>query len=325
MNNLRVLTYNLLSQELLTHDRFPKVKYFHKDFTFRVNKTKELLKTWMKVNFIICLQELSEQWKEELTQTFVDNSYTIVSCEYTQILGVCICFPNKHYELLHTDIFQCSNYVKEIYNKLDTKTPVYNDLKCASVSKNKLLSILLNCKSRGQSIQQNIIVSTYHMPCMFMKHYYIMSHIHAIKQHLDNLLFEMDILYAFNGSTESVIFSGDLNITPDTPEYNLLLNNETKGQNILAECYQNVGYNLYAGLPLISAHKLIHNTEPHYTNVSVQHNKHFVECIDYILITTNINVRSCLVGLVSNDPITRPYPNALCPSDHLPLSSSLMI
>ena len=68
MNNLRILTYNLLSQELLTYERFPKVKYFHKDFTFRVNRTEELLKTWMKVNFIICLQEFSEQWKEELSQ-----------------------------------------------------------------------------------------------------------------------------------------------------------------------------------------------------------------------------------------------------------------
>jgi len=316
----RILTYNLLAQELITSSHFPKIKNYHKDFAYRANKTKELLKTWMKSNFIICLQELSTQWKNEITSIITDNDYIIIVCEYSHPLGVCICFPNKHYELLHTDIFQCGLYVKEIYNKISPdNTHISDELKQASTSKNKLLSILLNCKN-----EQNIIISTYHMPCMFMKKYYISSHIHAIKQHLDNLLFEMDILYAFNGTTQTIIFSGDLNITPGSPEYNLLLNYEAKELKALAECYTNIGNNLYTGLQLTSAYKTKHNKEPLYTNVSVQTNKQFIECIDYIL-TNNIKIRSCLVGLISDDPIKRPYPNALCPSDHLPLSASIII
>ena len=319
----RILTYNLLAQELITPERFPKIKMYHKDFTYRANKTKELLKTWMKANFIICLQELSTQWKNEIMQVIADNDYIIIGCEYSHPLGVCICFPNKHYKLLHTDIFHCGSYIKKIHDKISPDdVRIYEELKHASNSNNKLLSILLNCKN--ENTQKNILISTYHMPCMFMKKYYISSHIHAIKQHLDNLLFELDILYAFDGITQTIIFSGDLNITPCSPEYNLLLNREAKELKILAECYTNIGQNLYSGLQFTSAYKTKHNREPLYTNVSVQTNKQFIECIDYIL-TNNIKIHSCLVGLISDDPVKRPYPNALCPSDHLPLSASLII
>ena len=224
--------------------------------------------------------------------------------------------PKKNMGRLLWDSSARGTYIKKIHDKISPDdVHIYEELKHASNSNNKLLSILLNCKN--EKTQQNIIISTYHMPCMFMKKYYISSHIHAIKQHLD-------ILYAFDGITQTIIFSGDLNITPCSPEYNLLLNREAKELKILAECYTNIGQNLYSGLQFTSAYKTKHNREPLYTNVSVQTNKQFIECIDYIL-TNNIKIHSCLVGLISDDPVKRPYPNALCPSDHLPLSASLII
>ena len=47
----------------------------------------------------------------------------------------------------------------------------------------------------------------------------------------------------------------------------------------------------------------------------------FIECLDYCLITKSLEVKACGVQCV----VPNSYPNDLCPSDHLPLITTLLI
>jgi mRNA deadenylase 3'-5' endonuclease subunit Ccr4 len=317
---VRVITYNLLAQELINDKRFPspKVKPHYKLFENRLIKTKSLLTSWMKSNLVICLQEVSEEWIRNLSVFFTEYNYSVIMCQYSHILGVCICYPQNHYVHLQTDEFRCGEYIETICNKnIDIKhNELYEELKQASVSNNKLLSVLLQCNYFGANTGKNIWISTYHMPCMFMKNYYILSHIHAIKNHINQLLMQYN-------TTQSIILCGDFNLIPDSIEYNYLVNNNVDNEYMqnLSNFYSDINLN---DIKLRSVHKQIYNKEPTYTNVSKQKNKEFINCIDYILVNETIDVFSCLVGLKAENPIPA-YPNGLCPSDHIPLSAVVKI
>jgi endonuclease/exonuclease/phosphatase family metal-dependent hydrolase len=216
------------------------------------------------------------------------------------------------------------------------------EMEYASDSKNALLSVLLCAKRHGNQVGKNFIISTYHMPCRYKYKIFLCSHIHALKVHLDELTTLWNTYYH---NVVSTVFCGDFNITPKSPEYKYLVGIEYSKQeypenglcnsdnehvtpyfiNDLADAYQQVGQNLFAGMQFKSTHKTLHAKEPDYTNVSVKKDGTFVECLDYILINNHVDIRSCTVGLNVKDPIASSYPNGLCPSDHLPVSASLRI
>jgi mRNA deadenylase 3'-5' endonuclease subunit Ccr4 len=376
LHDVRIITFNLLSPEFALDEYYPFVRKTHLDFHNRVEKTKQLMRSWMKVNFIICVQEMSIQWKKELGAFFADNKYGFCGDVYSgEKMGIGIAYPLQHYELLVVDKFSCGDYINTIYEKLEklnddndkkklsdekneqevlrldlrlkkidelispTKKTIINkdlltELQYATESKNIMLSVLLKAKYFGNDIKKNLIVSTYHMPCRFKYKYYLAAHIHALKMHVRDLTAYWNELY---GSTLSSVLAGDFNIIANSPLYNLLTGqyndfNESKkdqeSNTIFVEMtnvYALVSENLFGGAQLRSTHKTLHTKEPNYTNVNLQEETRFIECLDYILINENIDIRSCRVGLTVTNPEVTPYPNGLCPSDHLPLSASLRI
>src|SRR5579872_4964486 len=74
-HDVRVITFNILSHNFVSDEYYPKVEKRYINFKTRVEKVKKLLLSWMKVNFIICLQEISMQWYEEIGDLFVSNEY----------------------------------------------------------------------------------------------------------------------------------------------------------------------------------------------------------------------------------------------------------
>jgi mRNA deadenylase 3'-5' endonuclease subunit Ccr4 len=378
---LRVITFNLLSSDYATPEFFPYVEKHYLDFAPRVEKVKKLLKSWMKVNFIICLQEVNTLWENTLEDFFSENNYILHSETYANNkLGVGIAYPFNHYTLLDIDNFVCGSYIKTKYDAMgqlqrediDNYENIMVELSNASESKNVLISALFGVKKYGQLINKNVIVSVYHMPCKFQYNFFMASHIHAIKSQLNTLYFKwnpiaskvMGRVYEKHESIQSsdrimssacyreqtnsqnhsiidkklncsIILVGDFNIMPSNVMYKFLtgesysddeLQNDAKCIKELYQVYSHIGCDLFVeGINLRSAHKLFHGTEPSYTNVCLQHKKTFVDCIDYILISDNTNVLSCTLGLTVSNPTTTPYPNGLCPSDHIPVSASLFI
>ena len=326
-HDIRVITFNFLSPEITRPEWMPYVKKSHLNFGNRSEKTKKLISSWIRVNFIICIQEMSKSWKRVLEPFFLENNYGFICDMYSSDkMGVGIAYPLKHYDIVDTDLNNCGNIIDPIYKKIIEKNDCENintELRLASESKNTILSLLLSAKNFGVNINKNFIISTYHMPCQYKLKYYMLSHIHALKIHLENLLLKWNNQYS---KTASVIIAGDFNITEKSPEYKFLIGDEKELYiNNLDNIYSSIGINIFDGISFKSSHKIIHNKEPKYTNICIQTDKIFVECLDYILINNQIDVRSCTVGLTVPEPLTTPYPNALCPSDHVPLSASLRI
>lgn len=397
-HDVRVITFNVLSDNFVSNEYYPKVENRYINFRTRVEKVKRLLMSWMKVNFIICLQEISKQWYNEIANLFSHNMYEFKAITYFKDkLGLGIAFPINHYELLIRDDFIVGTYVSEIYNNIcanngtyihnhiskcesekyndtnlnisnndsdndhtefysdhtytnmdnetnilvcdETYDNVYNEMKESADMKTPILSLILRCKNRGNYVNKNIVVSTYHMPCRYMKKYFLATNIHSIKnrlQYLKNLS-----LHRYPNDSTSVILTGDFNINPKCSEYKLLtgetytdeeIKSKTsdRGESLdfyikLSDLYRLGGYELTSGIKTRSVYKSFCGSEPKYTNVSLKKDFTFIECIDYILIDDSIDIRSCTVGLTVDDPENTPYPNGLCPSDHLPLSASLFI
>ena len=342
-HNVRIITFNMLSQDYTSYHYFPKVKKHHLAFKFRSEKMEKLLMSWIKVNFIMCFQEVNTLWYDFLTNIFSENNYNCEMVTYfNNKMGLCIAYPKNHYELLARDDFTTDTYVSDVYNSLLAETNKYidpnpnvdimlNEILDATKTKTPLLSVLLNCKSYGQSVHKNLLVSTYHMPCKYTKKYFMSANIHAIKNKLQYLkdlwcnIFENDPI--------SVVLTGDFNITSKSPEYKLLIGDAYTDDEpetldffaLLSKYYGLCGNDLTSGIKIRSLHKTLHGTEPQYTNVSLKEDITFVDCIDYILIDDSIGIRSCTVGLTVDSPESTPYPNGLCPSDHVPLSASFFI
>ena len=396
-HNIRVITFNLLSQKTINSVFFPHVSSNYSNFNYRVEKTKNLIESWIRVNFIICLQEVSEQWKTVLQPIFAENRYGFESHTYANgIMGIGIAYPHNHYDVLQKDEFICGDAVKPIYQAIQAKYDerdltinnnvlyiesekemnmkhIINELHTAMEYKNVLLTILLRCKFKGIDTGKKLLVATYHMPCRFRMKYFLISHINSFKIRLHELseqwsgVANLGSSNANLGSSNAnlgssntnlelsddkkytkyeinelpVVLAGDFNISAKSPEYKflagvmysdteLMTNTSEHGESIefirnAKKLYKIVGYDIDNGMRFKSVHRTIRGSEPLYTNVSLKLNSTFVECIDYILVNNLVDIRSCIVGLTVNDPGNTPYPNGLCPSDHLPLSASLCI
>lgn len=343
MHDVRIITFNMLSQDAATPEYFPYVKDHHLRFSYRVSRMKKLLTSWMKANFIICLQEFNKGWAQSLKGFFENNQYKIFYEMYAKDkMGVAIAYPTNHFNLLSVDVATLGTDIGTVcrlfkYNNHQQIEPiklsvVTRELELGEETRNVLLSVILRPKYYGKEIGKNLIISTYHMPCKFTQKYYMIAQIVALKTSLDRLLSSTKMTYP--GPT-SIIVTGDFNISPNNQEYKLLtgiLYTEEELMNPLYEAiatmksvYESIGMRIDYGVNIRSAHNSLHNKEPTYTNVSVKFGATFVGCLDYILIDKLTDIRSCTVGLTTQDPVKDPYPNGICPSDHLPLSASLRI
>jgi exonuclease III len=274
---------------------------------------------------------MGKRWIEKLNSFFEENNYKLISKSYSKDrFGTGIAFPTNHYDLLNKDIFDCGSYIKPIYKRLKHSNyqhkikDMMEDLDNASDSKNIMISLHLCAKYYGKAVK-NLIISTYHMPCRFDNKYYLYAHINALKVHS----YELSVLW----NTSSSIFCGDFNIIPNSMEYKLLTSvpmteseiKDCESFNNMVNAYAYIDDDLTGGMNLRSVYKVLYESEPLYTNVMVQSDSKFLNCIDYILINEQIEIRSAKVGLTIPEPLEAPSPNGICPSDHCPLSASLFI
>jgi mRNA deadenylase 3'-5' endonuclease subunit Ccr4 len=353
----RIITFNLLSSSCATKEYYPYVRSQYLDFEARSTRVKKLIESWTKVNFIILLQEVDELWFKTLDPVFRDKNYQTHSVRYGT-MGQLIGFPTKHYDLMFVDQFIPGIYVKEICEKIketeskeskenkesketENNKVIMNQMLEGSESQNQMISVGLSAKYYGKKVNKHLIVSTYHMPCKFKDQFLMISHVHALKMRLGEIMSKWK-------QFDSVVLGGDFNMLETSNEYMYMT--DPGAENLIIDLmdvlYCTIGLDLRDTIALNSAHSMCHDKEPEYTNCSVKKNKSFVGTLDYVFISDNIGVRSCTVGLIAppnlpnlpseqtetqNDHVyfkkTRLplYPNAVCPSDHLALSTSLFI
>ena len=342
--DFRVITFNLLSSFCATKEYYPYVKPQFLDFSNRLSRVKKLIDAWTKVNFIICLQEVDELWFRALESKFIEKKYGLHSVRYTDgTMGQLIGYPINHFDKVFVDQFIPGLYVKEICDKMEhcelknsesnhNHDIIMDQLLEGSKSPNTMISIGLSAKYHGKKVNKNILISTYHMPCKFKDQFLMLSHIHAVKMRLKEIVTKWD-------QFDSLVLAGDFNMLETSNEYGYMINPNSDDIiiDLMNVLYKSVGIDLRQTIQFKSAHLLCHGKEPEYTNCSIKKNKNFVGTLDYVFINDNISVRSCTIGLVApsldksldhlyykNTKLPL-YPNAVCPSDHLALSTSLFI
>jgi len=340
--NLRVITFNLLTPTYATQNWFHYSRNKDLYFVNRLAKMAKLLRSWTKVNFIICFQEMSKEWYTILKEHLRHYKYDLIGETYQgDLFGIGIAYPMNHYSYHskydHTvgdSIRDVCSIAKEYKKgkeneniKIDgTIKDLVSLIRNGAHHTNKMLTVVLDAKYCGKSVGKKIMITTYHMPCQFDNTLLMFMHIYGLKNKIKSIHTDISKLLQ-KGEKLYNILAGDFNIVKNGELYNALteqLTENDKNINKIIEDMKVINIEM-PKLGLRSAHNVIHKKEPKYTNVLIQKEKKFVDCIDYILIGEDVDVRSCMVGLTVNHPENTSYPNSLCPSDHLPLSASLIM
>lgn len=352
-NETNVITFNLLSNSYISNSYFPNSDPKMLKFGARKGRVKGLIDRWTREHYIICFQEVCDEWRKALTYYFDKTpQYEFYGVSYANgKMGVGIAYPVDLYEIVASAYpYEGSDDIKKIYKSVkktvnvddseDTNAnnkvrTIVDQLKeaCSPYVQSKMLSMLLKKRNNGK----HFIVATYHMPCKFTEKFLMMAHIHIIKKKL--MSFKKAYMDLHNLGNISVILAGDFNSLPDSSEYALLTNKKNNDPDIMLmnNLYSEVGESLYTDLVFESAHMKRNNEEPEFTNVADRRNVKFKGCIDYIFVTDELKIRACTVGLIKkaekndnnhgiHENVSQEvFPSWVCPSDHLPLSCAFTI
>lgn len=320
MDDLRIITYNLLSSEYSTSKSFPKTYHGYLNSDNRYIKIVSKLQKYFSDNTIFCLQELSLEWYEKLSLFLKKNNYDIYYINYgsesSGFMGVGIAIPR----FIHVVYFkqQRVSSLKEwpkhhisTINKILSAFSLYDTNKYSSWN---------NCKLKNNFIigmviryhDQNIVIGNYHMPCSYLDPDIMILH----------SCLATEFLYRLSNDhhTNKIIFAGDFNSVPGTHSHKFI----TTGV-----CDISIYNNLFppedlwrplSKLTLKSSYKEYNGCEPDYTNNAISDYKEFKGCIDYIFYS-GVKVTHSSV-LIEDTP---PFPSENEPSDHIMLLSSFNV
>lgn len=235
MNQVRIVNYNVLSSHLAAPSWFPSCKPENLDAKNRLMKLKAKLQPEVDREAIICLQEVSIKWAGPLHQFFSIHNYHFVTALYGNrrngYMGVAIAVPINKYDITDIDItcIADTKRMPRIVSKPKTLfssiwemitnlfvgfllywklyTPPLDIWDNTLYRKNQMICIQLKQKQQ----ENQFVVGTYHMPCMFELTPVMMAHCALSSQHIQR--------YA-NGLP--FVYTGDFNVKPNTPEYKLL-------------------------------------------------------------------------------------------------------
>jgi hypothetical protein len=339
--SIKVISYNLLSPRLCNQSDY--LNYSNPqdlDANTRKTRTIMLLENFMKFSNnpkpIICLQEISPDWKGDLELLFMKNEYSFFTISYG-ILGIGIAIPNSiqicnveyiHIgELIKTDSPNYINCVEEEYRIAERNRKIREDnisfmekvnlfvkeytalipeyireieetIKEAKFRKNYAIRITI------EKDEKKCIIYNYHMPCTFKK---------PIIQFLHLSVFKKLILQHYMIPT---IFAGDFNIRPSSDEYKYFTGEEQPPESKMVylprEDQEDITYQSFKMTPSPSP------ILPFTCHSDTKFGGLFCDTLDYIFVS-NMTIKSSGALLETSEKM----PNSVCPSDHLPIYSSM--
>jgi hypothetical protein len=329
-SQVKVITYNLLSPKLCNSSDF--LNYSNPedlDPTIRKTRTISLLESFMiqSPQPVICLQEISADWKGTLELLFMKNNYSFFNISYG-ILGIGIAIPNEsitvtNVEYIHigeliktntprliwrteeeyreaerfrkirednlTFLEKISLYVKDMTALIPEYIRVIEEtIKEARLKKNYAIRITL------EASEKRFIVYNYHMPCTFKK---------PIIQFLHLSVFKRLILQHHDIPT---IFAGDFNIKPSTDEYNFFAGDQDLPESKLVylpkEDQTDISYLFFKMTTSPIAPFTCHS--------ETKFGGYFKDTLDYIFVS-NASIKMSGVLLETSEKM----PNSVCPSE----------
>lgn len=357
MTNIRVITYNLLSDSLCDPEWFPKC-----DSAALSPETRWLriqTKLWREIQnkSIFCLQEVSQNWAEKLQVMFERANYTMVSRltgqEFSGYMGVVIAFPRDEFALKDCRMVRVgdliprpagekkpttvsssswlgdwSKYLLGMVGLTYKQTKRSEDHWARARAKwNHLLMVsLIHKYSVVDSEENQFVVANYHMPCDFRRQTVMTLHAYYANSEAQK----------FAEGRAGLVFGGDFNFKPDSSQYQMIRTGEkvidntfqTNSPTAIRDWLKTCDYRALA--PMTSAYTKVSNGhDPDFTNYAFNKlsSEPFIGTLDYLFVSKSIKVKS-VIALPDGKPeqiYDTPLPNQQEPSDHLMLGADLMI
>jgi mRNA deadenylase 3'-5' endonuclease subunit Ccr4 len=308
---------------------------------------------------IVCLQEVCESWANDFSAFFGTLGYAMQSTHYGSsnngYMGVAIAYPLKSCRVVECNRVRVSDYIPESpfpswFGKVLSALGKTTNTDMAKSRNNRALVLNMEICSNGIDFDRNkgnrIVIATYHMPCMFKIPAVMEMHLVALRAAVAD----------FSVWDECpTIIAGDFNVkATDTALYNAMIgavddeddeqgngerddmspgfadelssDPETEPE---PEPDEDAAEDLCAQSEYQSAGAVMdgYMEEPAFTTYtqSVFSNIPFKETLDYILYKGH-NLRPTAFRVFGsdddNDQLAQIAPNALEPSDHLPITAT---
>jgi mRNA deadenylase 3'-5' endonuclease subunit Ccr4 len=199
--SIKVVTFNILSSFLAEPEYFPNSKIEHLDSDYRFNGLLYILDKYIKEDYIICLQEISNEWQLKLTTFFHNLRWSYFMRCRTEKFGEGI-FVNYKYNIGEYNFHKINDTL------FDTSEYNVEELEQVEAAKNTIryLSVLELMKNGIK-----FFVITLHMPCKYKQPKLMKVY----------TLFLKNLVNKIAGDTP-VILAGDFNILHGGIEYNIL-------------------------------------------------------------------------------------------------------
>jgi mRNA deadenylase 3'-5' endonuclease subunit Ccr4 len=337
--SVKVITYNLLSPKLCNPSDF--LNYPNPEDlepTIRKTRTIILLESFLtdSPQPIICLQEISADWKGTLELLFAKHDYSFFNISYG-ILGVGIAIPNQSISVINVEYIHIGELIKTNTPRLIWRTeeeyreaerarkireeplsfmqkvslfvkeytaliPEYirvieETINEANWRKNYAIRVTLKLKIE----EKEFIVYNYHMPCTFKKPIIQFLHLSVFKR----LILQHHMI--------PTIFAGDFNITQSSDEYNFFTGEpvpESKTVYLPKEDQEDISYQSFKMITSPIAQFTCHS--------ETKFGGYFKDTLDYIFVS---NAKITTYGKLLET--SEKMPNSICPSDHCPIYANI--
>ena len=335
MDNITVVTYNILTENYCTGKVFQAPKYdpYILRPKYRYQRIVKKLGEFIEKKAIICLQEVTTKMASKLDIEFKNRAYNLYYHSYGKkengYMGVAIAVPEK-FTVKSIDRFRIAdgklwtsslntkpNFIASLlktisFGYIDFTPKQYWSYKTAMYKWNFMLSIEIEYDT-----DKTLFVSTVHLPCAYKNPSVILTYAALTVQRIQKI-----------ADNSPYILAGDFNIKPNTNEYKLI----TKGRCNMDEIEKDYPPDdkwrptKLKLKPMISSLKELNTEEPRFTNYSINStftDVPFKDTLDYIFTSNHFDHIEGFHGIKNS--FDKFCPNKDEPSDHLLIWSTMKL
>jgi len=336
--SIKIISYNILSSHLSEPDHYPMCSAEACSPQYRFALICRVLNDETSKGTIICLQEVSALWAGWLHTFFSHRNYVFVSDLYGHkfngYMGCGLAFPRDRFELQDMSLlcvaeqkkwfserpfllwrfvlfflgfFRALLLVLRLKFSIIEKRFQESD---NSVSERRYNRIII-AKLKSLRTMKSFVVSTYHMPCEYMRPRTMTTHCILAAQTAQEFADDLPL-----------VLCGDFNITPSTFQYKTLTTGVLdKTHPEYPKLPPQDNWNPVIR-PMRSAYFVKNGKEPEFTNYAFTKDT-FVGTLDYLFLSHHWRVKQVVPLPQSTSHFETPLPTLKEPSDHLCVGANL--
>lgn len=332
----RIASYNVLSSSLCAPPDFPACTPENLHPSNRLPRVQAKLETEIRQSAIICLQEVSRTWCGPLQIFFLSHDYefahSLYGSAFNDYMGVAVAWPRRM-QLQQLEAVRVADvklkpprapppppppslwrramdYVWALVFPGSQVGKIDNVWDLALNRFNTMVAARLRCPDT----KAEVVVGTYHMPCMFDKPQVMTIHAALCAQTLQRI----------SGTTPHIL-AGDFNFKPGDPQYRLITTG-TLADPHRPPAMPGDSWSVDLEHAMHSAYKERLGAEPRFTNYNkFRGGAPFIDTLDYIFCAPGVVVEDVLPLPADPEQVAGPFPTETEPSDHLMVAATVSV